>query len=131
MPGKSAVGKKRKGSAPRPTQALLQNGAQKATVTVKISRTIRDYITERTIQDESIDRTLRRLLKLTIPVGTFSQRSPRETCDKPPETTTIKVTKEVRDYIVGEAHWNESIDQTLRRLLGFKSNGSVPVRNST
>jgi hypothetical protein len=130
MPGKSSVGKKRKGSA-LPPQALLQNGAQKATVTVKFSRTLRDYITERTIQDESIDRTLRRLLKLNIPVGTFPQRSPRKTCGKPPATTTSRVTKEVRDYIVGEAHWNESIDQTLRRLLGFKSNGSVPVRRAT
>ena len=134
MSGKPSVRKKSKGSGkPKPPmKAVCENGAMKATVTVKISRIVRDYITKSTIVDEPIDRTLRRLLKLPIPAGVFPQRAPREMCGKPPETTTIKVTEEVREFVTGLAHWNESIDQTLRRLLGLKgANGSVPARRAT
>lgn len=134
MPGKSRVGKKSKVAVklkPR-TKAPGENGALKATVTVKISRIVRDYITSSTIQDEPIDRTLRRLLKLHIPAGVFPQRAPREMCDAPPDTTTIKVTEEVRAFITGQAHWNESIDQTLRRLLHLKTDhAAVPARRAT
>lgn len=133
MPGKSSVGKKSKNSVKSKPRAkpAAGNGALKATVTVKISRIVRDYITKSTILDEPIDRTLRRLLKLKIPAGVFPARAPREMVDEPPDTTTIKVTEEVRAFITGQAHWNESIDQTLRRLLGLKcENGAVAARRA-
>lgn len=131
MAAKASVEKKSKRVQKRraPTKTAHVNGALKATVTVKISRIVRDYITKSTIVDEPIDRTLRRLLKLNIPAGVFPQRAPRKMFGKPPGTTTIKVTEEVRAFITGQAHWNESIDQTLRRLLGLKGeNGSVAAR---
>lgn len=101
--------------------------AHNATVTVKISRVVRDYITKSSSLNEPIDRTLRRLLGLKVQPGVFAQRSPRETPKTPTSTTTIKVTAEVREFITSKANWNESIDQTLRRLLGLKQEGE-PVQ---
>lgn len=92
----------------------------KATVTIKISRTVRDHITSSTCLNEPIDRTLRRLLKLKIPLGDFPPRTPRAPQENPPSTTTVKVTQEVHDYITTRAKWNESIDDTLRRMLKLK-----------
>lgn len=34
-------------------------------------------------------------------------------------TTTVKFSRELREYVTLKAAWNESIDSTLRRLLGF------------
>jgi ribosomal protein S21 len=113
------------------TKAVPVNGMLRATVTMKISRIVRDHITASTILDEPIDRTLRRLLKLNIPAGVFPQRAARKACEAPPDTTTIKVTEEVRECITSQTHWNESIDQTLRRIFKLKTdNGAVPARSS-
>ena len=125
MPGKPTVDDQAKNIMKRMLEEKppSYDQSQRATVTVKISRLVRDFITKSTTEDEPIDRTLRRLLKMKIPPGIFPQRTPRESSKNPPETTTIKVTVEVRDYITSKAHWNESIDQTLRRLLGLKPDG--------
>jgi ribosomal protein S21 len=104
---------------------LAADQAQKATVTVKISRVVREFIAKSTSLNEPVDRTLRRLLKLRIPVGVFPARSPRETPKNPPSMTTIKITEEVRDHITSKARWNESIDQTLRRLFNLKSDAET------
>lgn len=34
-------------------------------------------------------------------------------------TTTVKFSRFVREYVTLKAAWNESIDSTLRRLLGL------------
>jgi hypothetical protein len=36
-----------------------------------------------------------------------------------PSTTTVKVSRFLREYITAKAQWNESIDHTIRRLLGL------------
>jgi hypothetical protein len=36
-----------------------------------------------------------------------------------PGNTTVKVSRFLREYITAKAQWNESIDHTLRRLLGL------------
>lgn len=125
MPGKPSVDEQSKNVMKRMAQekGVTVVRTQRATVTVKISRVVRDYITKSTTLNEPIDRTLRRLLKLKVQSGVFPQRTPRETPKTPPNTTTIKVTEEVREFVTSRAHWNESIDQTLRRLLGLKLNG--------
>lgn len=124
MPGKPSIEEQSKRIAKRmaeevPLKTAPEPQARRATVTLKISRTVRDHITTRTTLNEPIDRTLRRIFKLKIPVGLFPARTPRNPQRNPPSMTTIKVTEEVRDYITGKARWNESIDQTLRRLFNL------------
>lgn len=36
-----------------------------------------------------------------------------------PSTTTVKISRFLREYITAKAQWNESIDHTVRRLLGL------------
>lgn len=43
-----------------------------------------------------------------------------------PPTTTVKLSRFLREYVILSAEWNESIDHVLRRLLGL-SNGEKPV----
>ena len=123
MPAKTSVQAQSSGSMKRMTDEKIDadDQAQRATVTVKISRVVREFIAKSTSLNEPVDRTLRRLLKLRIQVGVFPARSPRETPKNPPIMTTIKITEEVRDHITSKARWNESIDQTLRRLFNLKS----------
>lgn len=123
MPAKASVDAQSSGSMKRMTdeKSEVDDQAQRATVTVKISRVVREFIAKSTSLNEPVDRTLRRLLKLRIPVGVFPQRTPRETPKNPPSMTTIKITIGVRDHVTSKARWNESIDQTLRRLFNLKS----------
>lgn len=104
--------------------------SQRATVTLKISRAVREHITRSTTLNEPIDRTLRRIFKLKIPVGVFPARTPRDPRKNPPSMTTIKVTEEVRDYVTGKARWSESMDQTLRRLFNLPPDEPVPQRRA-
>lgn len=41
-------------------------------------------------------------------------------------TCLIRITKELKEFIVGQGHWGNSIDYTLRRLLNMKQ----PVENN-
>lgn len=48
-----------------------------------------------------------------------------------PPTTTVKLSRFLREYVILSAEWNESIDHVLRRLLGLscekeQSNGKAP-----
>jgi hypothetical protein len=40
-----------------------------------------------------------------------------------PNTTTVKISRFLREYITAKAQWNESIDHTVRRLLGLPQDG--------
>lgn len=43
----------------------------------------------------------------------------RSSDPKLPSTTTAKFSRFLREYITLQAAWNESVDSTLRRLLGL------------
>lgn len=94
---------------------------QKSTVTIKVSKSVRDHIQKSTALNEPIDRTLRRLLGLKIMPGDFPPkgklRKNHYSVRKSSVMTTVKVSQSLRDYIASKAKWNESIDHTLRRLL--------------
>ncbi len=49
-----------------------------------------------------------------------SEKSRAGTPPKKPSTTVVKISREVREYIVAHAAWNQSVDSTLRVLLGPK-----------
>lgn len=36
------------------------------------------------------------------------------------EITTVKLSRAVREHIARKARWDESVDDTLRRLIGLK-----------
>ena len=95
--------------------------AQKSTVTIKVSKTVRDFIQDSTKFNEPIDRTIRRLLGLKIVPGDFPPkgklRKNHYSVRKSSVMTTVKVSQFLRDHIASKAKWNESIDHTLRRLL--------------
>lgn len=97
-----------------------------STITIKISRTVREHITESTDLSEPIDRTLRRLLGLKITKGMFLPRpkDPEEDVKRPALLTTVRITSELHEFITKRARWNESIDTTLRRLLRIKTDGN-------
>jgi ribosomal protein S10 len=63
--------------------------------------------------DESIDETLKRLLKLV----TENKSGPPA---PPPLTTTIKVSRMVMNHIIKQSKTEESRDRTLSRLLGIE-----------
>jgi hypothetical protein len=52
------------------------------------------------------------------PVAVEAAKKKCHAGDAPP-TTTVKLSRFVREYITAKAEWNESIDSTLRRLLGL------------
>lgn len=52
-----------------------------------------------------------------MPVKTKHEVKPK------PDVTTVKLSREVKDWITDRAQWNESIDNTLRRLLSIGQNG--------
>ena len=96
--------------------------SKRPTTTIKVSRRLMRHIEGAAKPGESVDETLKRLLKLI-----------RETKQKvtfpPPLTTTIKVSRMVMDYIQDEAKPGESRDHTLSRLLHVEQdNGNVSVR---
>ena len=45
--------------------------------------------------------------------------SSRRETDYSRSHTTARLSKEVKDYITSRARYNESIDQTLRRIFGI------------
>ena len=45
--------------------------------------------------------------------------SQRRETDYSRSHTTARLSKEVKDYITSRARYNESIDQTLRRIFGI------------
>jgi len=95
--------------------------AQKSTVTIKVSKPVRDFLAESTDLNEPIDRTIRRLLGLKIVPGQFPPkgklRKNHYNVRKSSVMTTVKVSQYLRDYLASKAKWNDSIDETLRRLL--------------
>ena len=61
-----------------------------------------------------------------------SNKSRGGTPPKKPSTTVVKISREVREYIVDHAAWNQSVDSTLRVLLGpkFKDGIKLPDAHS-
>lgn len=90
------------------------------TTTIKVSRRVIQFIEDKATQDESIDETLRRLLKMSGN-GHPKPKGPL------PMTTTIKVSREVMKRIKSKAKVKESRDMTLGRLLGVEpDDGNLP-----
>lgn len=100
---------------PRPTTRRVSKKKAKSptTTTIKVSRRVMKYIEANASQDESVDETLRRLLKL----ATNGQPKPQGPL---PMTTTIKVSSTVMGHIRDKAKAKESRDMTLGRLLGIE-----------
>lgn len=96
----------------------------RASITIKISRVTREHIQRSTDLSEPIDRTLRRLLGLRVQKGNFAPKEePKEDGKRPALLTTVRISSELHGFITGKARWNESIDSTLRRLLGIRVDG--------
>lgn len=95
--------------------------SKRPTTTIKVSRRLMRHIEAQADPEESIDDTLKRLLKL-VP-------APKERPYRPPPlTTTIKVSRMVMDYIEKESKKAESRDHTLSRLLKVeRDNGNIKV----
>lgn len=108
----------------RPTKRRvkkLEKGTRiPTTTTIKVSRRVMKYIEANSMPDESVDETLRRLLKL----ATNGHPKPQGPL---PMTTTIKVSKTVMSHIRDSAKIKESRDMTLGRLLGVEADdGNLP-----
>lgn len=112
-----------KPSSLRGEKKSARNGKKEASsgtqiwFTIKISRMIRNYIEKAATLSEPADRTLRRLLGLTLQPGEYRPKSRKPSDKAAVPWTTIKVSASLRDHITGLAKWNESVDHTLRRLL--------------
>lgn len=90
------------------------------TTTIKVSRRVMKFIEDHANPDESVDGTLRRLLKL-------QQNGQQKPPGPIPMTTTIKVSKSVMKFIRTKAQVKESRDMTLGRLLGVApEDGNLP-----
>lgn len=100
---------------PRPTTSRVskKKATNPTTTTIKVSRRVMKYIEANSNQDESVDETLRRLLKL----ATNGHPKPQGPL---PMTTTIKVSNTVMGHIRDKAKAKESRDMTLGRLLGIE-----------
>jgi negative regulator of replication initiation len=61
--------------------------------------------------------------------GKVATKAPRPKSEALPPTTTVKLSRFLREYVILSAEWNESIDHVLRRLLGL-SNGQKPVQKA-
>lgn len=55
-----------------------------------------------------------------------SRSAVKKAPSKLPPTTTVKLSRFLREYVILSAEWNESIDHVIRRLLGL-SNGEKPI----
>ncbi len=108
---------------PRPTRGVKRNSREvriPTTTTIKVSRRVMKHIENNALPDESVDETLRRLLKLAT-TGHPKPQGPL------PMTTTIKVSKTVMAHIRDSAKEKESRDMTLGRLLGVQpEDGNFP-----
>lgn len=102
--------------------ALKSKHVSKKT-TLKVCRRLISHIQTESSQEESVDDTLRRLLKLAGSDG-------RKGSALPPLTTTIKISREVMDHIKDKAKLGESRDATLSRLLGVpEDDGNIREQN--
>jgi len=108
---------------PRPTKRRVikaKKSKTPMTTTIKVSRRVMKHIEASALHDESVDETLRRLLKL----ATNGHPKPQGPL---PMTTTIKVSKIVMGHIRDRAKAKESRDMTLGRLLGIEAeDGNFP-----
>jgi hypothetical protein len=77
--------------------------------TIRVSWRIMRFIAARALPDESVDSTLRRLLRID-----GVRAVPRR---PDPVTATIKISRAIMDRIVKESRSRESRDETLSRLL--------------
>jgi hypothetical protein len=89
--------------------------------TVKISRELRLHIMEKSRENEAIDATLRRLFGLRAENGGNGAISGgrRPSAGPLPKTTTVKISVWLSEWLAKKAHWNESIDHVIKRLLGL------------
>lgn len=87
--------------------------AKKQTTTIKVSRKVMRHIESVSKPSESVDDTLRRMLKL------ISEEDQKPVLP-PPLTTTIKVSRMVMNHIIKQSKKEESRDHTLCRLLGIE-----------
>ena len=111
-----------KGEQTTMTERASSAEDERATITIKISRDVREKIAAHF--DFSINRTLRRLVGFKAPRGKPERRTAREPGEngkRPALMTTARITVGLHDFITKKARWNESIDSTLRRLLGIKA----------
>jgi len=113
---------------PRPIRRVKKESKEvrvPTTTTIKVSRRVMKHIETNALPDESVDETLRRLLKLAT-TGHPKPQGPL------PMTTTIKVSKVVMSHIRDSAKDKESRDMTLGRLLGVQpEDGNFPSATST
>lgn len=79
--------------------------------TMKISRHLMQNIEEKSNHDESVDQTIKRVLK----IGSKGKLKPKGPL---PPTTTIKVSRETMEYIKERTKPKESREMTLARLFG-------------
>lgn len=101
------------------------------TTTVKLSRFLREYVTLSAEWNESIDHVLRRLLGLscdhekTVGKAAEPDRKIMKEAEKAAAqagvtpTVTVKISRFLREQVFAKAKKTESIDFTLRRLLGL------------
>jgi hypothetical protein len=105
------------------------------TTTVKITRFLREYVVILAQWNESIDHAFRRLLglpledKAKVKINGNPKTEPDEdavkkaleTAARPgmDQTITVKVSRFLREYVLAKAKKTESIDYTLRRLMGL------------
>lgn len=88
--------------------------------TIRVSRRIMRHIEENAYPDESVDDTLKRLLKLGK--NGSASHGPKS----PPLMRTIKISKPILELIIKRAKPKEPRDHTLSRLLGIeKDDGNV------
>jgi hypothetical protein len=107
------------------------NGALPPTTTVKLSRFLREYLVLSAEWNESIDHVLRRLLGLppedgeSAPKAAEIDRKIVKEAEKASAqagitpTVTVKISRFLRDHVFSKARKTESIDFTLKRLLGL------------
>lgn len=118
MPYTSCINRQTKNTGEGVAEVALKSEDQRARCIIKISRRTRIFIEEKATLDEPTDRTLRRLLGLSVLPGEYGPKAPpSKGAKKPAKWTTIKVTEQTRNFIINSAEWNESVDHTLRRLL--------------
>lgn len=86
--------------------------AKRPTTTIKVSRRVIRHIEVHGKPSESIDETLKRLLKLVT--------DEPKVLPPPPLTTTIKVSRMVMNFIIKQSKETESRDHTISRLLGIE-----------
>lgn len=89
------------------------NGTEKrhAITTIKVSRRVIVHIIENGQRGESVDETLRRLLR----VGGNGQKKPKEI----PDYSIVKISRALMNRIMRNAREGEMRDETLCRLLGI------------